>query len=71
MRQVNTEHVPFTYQTKVGLKAAPEIVKYAQKNNYDLIVIGARGMGSAKEMLLGSVSNQVLHTSKVPVLLVR
>lgn len=71
MQQVNTEHVPFTYQTRLAVKAAPEIVKYAEKNNYDVIVIGARGIGSTKEMLLGSVSNQVIHTSKVPVLLVK
>ena len=71
MQRVNKEHVPFVYVTRGGTKAAPEIVKYAQNNDYDLIVIGARGMGATKEMLLGSVSNQVVHTSKVPVMVVR
>ena len=42
-----------------------------KKNGIDLIVIGARGMGSAKEIFLGSVSNYVLHKSKKPILVVK
>jgi nucleotide-binding universal stress UspA family protein len=34
-------------------------------------VIGARGLGSGKELLLGSVSSYVIHKSKIPVLLIR
>ncbi|AJW71164.1 universal stress protein [Nitrosopumilus adriaticus] len=41
------------------------------KNKVDLVVIGARGRGSVKEMFLGSVSNYVLHKSKKPVLIVK
>ncbi|MGQ0795923.1 MAG: universal stress protein [Nitrosopumilaceae archaeon] len=48
-----------------------EIVGYAAEKNFDLIVIGARGLGSVKEVFLGSVSNSVLHKSKVPVLIVK
>ncbi|MFQ5440025.1 MAG: universal stress protein [Nitrosopumilaceae archaeon] len=47
------------------------IVKLADRENFDLIVIGSRGMGSAKEMFLGSTSNYVLHKSKRPVLIVK
>jgi len=49
------------------------IVKFAhtKKNKFDLIVIGSRGMGSAKEIFLGSTSNYVLHKSKIPVLIVK
>ena len=47
------------------------IVDIAQKKNFDLIVIGSRGMGSAKEIFLGSTSNYVLHKSKKPVLIVK
>lgn len=42
-----------------------------KKNRIDLIVIGARGLSSAKEIFLGSVSNYVLHKSKKPVLVVK
>jgi nucleotide-binding universal stress UspA family protein len=42
-----------------------------KKQNFDLIVIGSRGLGSAKEFFLGSTSNYVLHKSKKPVLIVK
>ena len=47
------------------------IVEVAEKQNFDLIVIGSRGLGSAKEFFLGSTSNYVLHKSKKPVLIVK
>jgi nucleotide-binding universal stress UspA family protein len=48
-----------------------EIVGFSADKNFDLIVIGARGLGSVKEVFLGSVSNGVLHKSKIPVLIVK
>ena len=50
-----------------------DIAKFANgsKNKIDMVVIGARGMGAAKELFLGSVSNYVLHKSKKPVLVVK
>ena len=48
------------------------IVKLAHgKDNYDMIVIGSRGRSSAKEMFFGSVSNYVIHASKIPVIVVK
>ncbi len=49
------------------------IVKFGQeiKNGINLIVMGTRGLSSAKESFLGSVSHHVVHKSKVPVLLVK
>ncbi len=49
----------------------PQIVKFAKDKKYDLIVIGSRGMSSAKELFLGSTSNHVLHKSLIPVLIVK
>ena len=43
----------------------------AKKEKFDLIVIGSRGMGTAKEIFLGSTSNYVLHKSPIPVLIVK
>ncbi|MFQ5475503.1 MAG: universal stress protein [Nitrosopumilus sp.] len=47
------------------------IVSFAQKNNFDLIVIGSRGMGALGKLFLGSTSNYVIHSSKIPVLIIK
>jgi len=48
------------------------IIKLAHgKSNFDMIVIGSRGRSSTKEMFFGSVSNYVIHTSKIPVVVVK
>ncbi len=49
----------------------PKIVKFTHNSNFDLIVMGPRGMGSVKETFLGSTSNYILHKSKIPILLVK
>ena len=43
----------------------------SKANGYNLIVIGHRGISAAKELFLGSVSNYVLHKSKIPILIVK
>ena len=47
------------------------IVSFAEKNNYDMIVVGSRGMGIVKESFLGSTSSHVVHDAKIPVLVVK
>ena len=58
---------------KFGDEPGYDIFKFAhyKKNKIDLVVIGARGRGLAKELFLGSVSNYVLRKSKLPVLIVK
>jgi nucleotide-binding universal stress UspA family protein len=51
--------------------AATNIVGYAQRESFDLVVIGSRGLGKFKEMVLGSTSSKVLHYTKSAVLIVR
>ncbi len=52
-------------------RAADEIVKLAAEEAADLIVIGSRGWGQARAVLLGSVSEQVLHSAHCQVLIAR
>lgn len=47
------------------------IVGYAANNHSDLIVMGARGLGGFRKMLVGSVSSGVLAHAHCPVLIVR
>jgi nucleotide-binding universal stress UspA family protein len=63
--------VSFESKTVPGGDAGYDIVKFSKKQKVDMIVIGARGLNPLKEMFLGSVSNYVLHKSKIPVLIVK
>lgn len=48
-----------------------EIVKIAEKEKVSLILMGSRGKGILKEILLGSVSEGVVRRATVPVLIVK
>ena len=49
----------------------PAIVEFANKNNYELLVIGSRGLNGLQEMVLGSVSHKVVKRADCPVLIVK
>jgi len=50
--------------------AAEKIVQDAVEHGSDLVVVGARGRGAVKRLLLGSVSESVLRHASCPVLVV-
>ena len=68
--QVTKNSIKFKKEIVFGHEAK-KIIDFAQKGKFDLIVIGARGQGTIKQMLLGSVSNAIVHSSKVPVLIIK
>lgn len=47
------------------------ITNYAEQKRIDLIVVGSRGLGGFKRMLLGSISSGVLNHATCSVLVVR
>ncbi len=47
------------------------IAKVANDGNYDVVVLGNRGLGGLKKLFLGSVSNAVIQEVKASVLVVK
>jgi ubiquinone biosynthesis protein len=46
------------------------IVRFAEEENADVLVVGNVGMGGRKEFLLGNVPNQISHTARCTVVIV-
>ena len=51
--------------------AAEEILRYADENSVDIILLATHGRSGVKRWAMGSVADKVLRASKVPVWLVR
>jgi nucleotide-binding universal stress UspA family protein len=59
----------FTMQAEGN--AAEKILEIANNKGVDTIVVGSRGLSTAKEFLLGSVSRKISHHAKCSVVIVR
>jgi len=54
-----------------GSNVVDQIIKTAKEKNFDLIVLGARGLSKFEELLLGSISHGVLEKAPCPVIVTR
>jgi nucleotide-binding universal stress UspA family protein len=54
----------------VDSPAAEAILDECNAGGYDLVALGARGFGDVGSLFLGSVSHRVLHSSRIPVMIV-
>ena len=50
---------------------AESIVKYSFDKKADLIIMGTRGLGGFKSLIIGSVAQKVVSYSKVPVMVIK
>lgn len=50
---------------------AQAIIELAKAKSYDLIIMGTRGRTAFQELLIGSVSQKVMHHASCPVMVVR
>lgn len=62
--------VPYEIKFLRG-EPGPTIVKYANENQFDLVVIGSRGRNALQELVLGSVSHKVAKRANCPVMIVK
>jgi nucleotide-binding universal stress UspA family protein len=50
---------------------ASAILDFSKKEKFDLLIMGRRGLGKFKELILGSISSKIVHHSPSAVLLIR
>ena len=62
--------VRYKPHTLVG-SVAETIVRFAQEQGCDQIVMGTRGLGAVENLLLGSIATKVIHLTDVSVTLVK
>ena len=68
LRELGVENIE---QTILEGPANEAIVQAADTRRADLIVMGTRGMGAIRGLLLGSVSERVIGAARCPVLVTR
>lgn len=69
-RMLDEAGVPYTHHIAVG-HVADTIIRYAKERGIDKIVLGSHGRTALLQVLLGSVAQEVLKRSDVPVTLVK
>ncbi|MFB4166911.1 universal stress protein [Virgibacillus sp. JSM 102003] len=51
--------------------AGDKLCEYAEDHEMDLIIVGSRGLGGVKKLLLGSVSTNIVHHATCPILIIK
>lgn len=65
------EKIDYSLSSILGSNPSRALVNVAMHEDFDLIVVGSRGLGSAASILLGSVSKQVVSKAHCDVLVVK
>ena len=68
--QAAQNNVPIETMVIQGVPAQV-ITEFAKTKRHDLIIMGTRGKSAFQELLIGSVSQKVMHHASCPVMVVR
>jgi len=63
--------VKFKIVSVLSVNTPKVINDTAEGENFDLVVVGSRGMGAIKAFLIGSVCNKICYDSPISVLIVK
>ena len=67
-----SEQLPFKYTDRADLSVVEVIELHAEKGNFDIIVVSARGGNNITSLFVGSVTNDLLiRNRKMPLLVIR
>lgn len=64
------KNVPTSARVELG-KPADTLCDLASHLGADLVIVGSRGLGAGQRLILGSVSDRVVHHAPCPVLVLR
>lgn len=67
---LKTSEVPYETHILKGA-VAQQIADFAERNAIDHIIMGTRGLGSVKGLVLGSVATKILSLTNIPVTMIR
>lgn len=70
IRNIDCEGLKVNKEILTGKSVYEEIIKTAKEGNYDLIVMGKRGLSAMDRFFIGSVTQRVLAGSPCPVLII-
>jgi nucleotide-binding universal stress UspA family protein len=66
------EAAGIAYEQEIGSgEPVPALIEMAERHGCDAIILGARGLGTLRSALMGSVSQGVLKASRLPVTIVK
>lgn len=69
VRNLNYDNLVVAKKVVVG-KAADEILKIAEEENFDLIVMGRRGFSNFERFFIGSITQKVISQAPCPVMVI-
>ena len=70
VKRLKQGEVQFETKVLVG-RVEDQILEYADKNNFDLILIATHGRSGVGRWVRGSIADRILRGSRVPVLMVQ